>query len=107
VAFFRMERLTAGRTRVVVDWLFDPAETERPHFDPSDSGRPFDVTNRQDFEVCCRAHIGMASPLYRGVLFGPDHAKSPIPRRSHGHRSQTWVTRTDQLFPQTRSSNQY
>jgi len=52
VAFFRMERLTAGRTRVVVDWLFDPAETERPHFDPSDCGRLLDVTNRQDFEVC-------------------------------------------------------
>ena len=47
-----MERLTAGRTRVVVDWLLDPAETERPHFDPSDSVRLLDVTNRQDFEVC-------------------------------------------------------
>jgi Rieske 2Fe-2S family protein len=52
VAFFRMERLTAGRTRIVVDWLFDPAETERPDFDPSDSVRLLDVTNRQDFEVC-------------------------------------------------------
>jgi Rieske 2Fe-2S family protein len=73
VAFFRMEPLAADRTRVVVDWLFDPAETERPAFDPSDSVRLLDVTNRQDFQACERAHIGMASPLYRGVLVPSEH----------------------------------
>jgi Rieske 2Fe-2S family protein len=73
VAFFRLEPLAAGRTRVVVDWLFAAAETEREEFDPSDSVRLLDVTNRQDFEACERCQIGMRSPEYRGVLVPSEH----------------------------------
>jgi Rieske 2Fe-2S family protein len=73
VAFFRMEPLAADRTRVVVDWLFDAAETERDGFDPSDSVRLLDLTNRQDFEACQRCQIGMASPMYQGVLVPSEH----------------------------------
>jgi Rieske 2Fe-2S family protein len=73
VAFFRMEPLAADRTRVVVDWLFDAAESGREGFDPSDSVRLLDVTNRQDFEACQRCQVGMASPEYRGVLVPSEH----------------------------------
>jgi Rieske 2Fe-2S family protein len=73
VAFFRMEPLAAGRTRVVVDWLFDAGETERGDFDPSESVELLDVTNRQDFGACERAFVGMASPMYRGVLVPSEH----------------------------------
>jgi Rieske 2Fe-2S family protein len=73
VAFFWMEPLAADRTRVVVEWLFDAAETEREGFDPGDSVRLLDVTNRQDFEACQRCQVGMASPAYRGVLVPSEH----------------------------------
>jgi Rieske 2Fe-2S family protein len=73
VAFFRMEPLSAGRTRVVVDWLFDAAETQRPGFDPSDAVNLLDVTNRQDFSACERAYVGMGSPVYSGVLVPSEH----------------------------------
>jgi phenylpropionate dioxygenase-like ring-hydroxylating dioxygenase large terminal subunit len=73
VAFFRMEPLAAGRTKVVVDWLFDAGEVAKDGFDCADSVRLLDVTNRQDFEACQRCQIGMASPEYRGVLVPSEH----------------------------------
>jgi Rieske 2Fe-2S family protein len=73
VAFFRLEPLGAGRTQVVVDWLFAAAEADREDFDPADSVRLLDVTNRQDFEACQRCQIGMVSPKYRGVLVPSEH----------------------------------
>jgi Rieske 2Fe-2S family protein len=73
VVVFRLEPLGASRSRVVVDWLFSAAETEREGFDPSDSVELLDVTNRQDFEACQRCQIGMMSPEYRGVLVPSEH----------------------------------
>ena len=73
VVVFRLEPLGAARSRVVVDWLFTAEETERAEFDPGDSVRLLDVTNRQDFEACQRCQIGMMSPEYRGVLVPSEH----------------------------------
>jgi Rieske 2Fe-2S family protein len=57
-----------GRTRVVCDWLF-PAETvERDDFDPSDAVEFWDLTNRQDWELCARVQLGVRS---RGHRPGP------------------------------------
>jgi Rieske 2Fe-2S family protein len=73
VVVFRLEPLGAARSKVVVDWLFTAAETEREGFDPSDSVELLDVTNRQDFDACQRCQIGMMSPEYRGVLVPSEH----------------------------------
>jgi glycine betaine catabolism A len=68
VAFFRLEPQAAGRTRVVVDWLFDRDAMAADDFDPSDAVAILDITNRQDFEACQRCQQGMRSSAYQGVL---------------------------------------
>ena len=56
--------LAPDRSRVVCDWLFAADEVARPDFDPTDSVDVFDVTNRQDWEVCELAQLGMGSKAY-------------------------------------------
>jgi len=73
VAFFRLEPVDVGHTRIVVDWLFDPAEVAKPTFDPSDAVEILDITNKQDFDACERCHLGMRSSAYSGVLVPAEH----------------------------------
>ena len=56
--------LGAGRTQVACEWLFDPATMAGPGFDPSDAVEFWDLTNRQDWEVCELAHLGVGSRAY-------------------------------------------
>lgn len=59
-------------TRIVCDWLFDPAATERPDFDPTDTVELFDRTNRQDWQICELTQMGMTSRAYRsGGIYVP------------------------------------
>ncbi|MBL8130159.1 MAG: aromatic ring-hydroxylating dioxygenase subunit alpha, partial [Chloroflexia bacterium] len=51
-------------SRVVCDWLFNPAEIAKPDFDPKDTVDVFDITNRQDWDVCERTQLGMRSRAY-------------------------------------------
>jgi Rieske 2Fe-2S family protein len=60
--------LGAGCTRVACAWLFDPETMSRPGFDPGDAVEFWDLTNRQDWEVCELAHLGVGS---RGYTPGP------------------------------------
>ncbi|MFN8594299.1 MAG: aromatic ring-hydroxylating dioxygenase subunit alpha [Thermomicrobiales bacterium] len=53
------------RSHVVCDWLFTPEEVARPGFDPDDTVAAFDITNRQDWDVCERTQLGMRSRAYR------------------------------------------
>jgi Rieske 2Fe-2S family protein len=52
------------RTQIDCAWLFDPATTERPGFDPSDAVGFWDVTNRQDWHVCELTQAGISSRAY-------------------------------------------
>ena len=63
------------RTRVVCDWLFDPAAMSQPTFDPMDAVEVFDIVNRQDWEVCQWTQQGMTSKAYRsgGVYVPAEH----------------------------------
>jgi len=56
--------LAPDRSRVVCDWLFDPAEVARAGFDPTDTVDVFDITNKQDWEVCELTQLGMSSRAY-------------------------------------------
>jgi Rieske 2Fe-2S family protein len=40
------------QTRIVCEWLFEPATIGAPGFDPSDAVEFWDLTNRQDWHVC-------------------------------------------------------
>jgi Rieske 2Fe-2S family protein len=52
------------KSRVVCDWLFAPDEIAKPEFDPKDTVDVFDITNRQDWDVCERTQLGMRSRAY-------------------------------------------
>lgn len=59
-----MSPLSAGRTRVVCEWLFAPETIAQPGFDPSDAVEFWDMTNRQDWHVCELTQLGVTSRAY-------------------------------------------
>ncbi len=56
--------IDAERSRVICEWLFEPATMARPDFDPSDAVDFWDLTNRQDWDVCERQQVGTRSRAY-------------------------------------------
>lgn len=64
VLVHRLERLSPRRTRIVCDWLFAPESTQREGFDPSPAVEFWDLTNRQDWQVCELSQKGVSSPAY-------------------------------------------
>ncbi|MEX0755969.1 MAG: aromatic ring-hydroxylating dioxygenase subunit alpha [Actinomycetota bacterium] len=62
---YRLEPQGPDRTRIVSDYLFHPDTIAREDFDPSDVVELWDLISRQDWAVCERAQLGMASRSYR------------------------------------------
>ena len=56
--------IDAEHSRVVCEWLFDPATMAAPDFDPSDAVDFWDLTNRQDWHVCELQQEGTSSAAY-------------------------------------------
>ncbi len=56
--------IDAEHSRVICDWLFDPATLAAADFDPSDAIDFWDLTNRQDWRVCELQQEGTASAAY-------------------------------------------
>jgi Rieske 2Fe-2S family protein len=54
-----------NRTRIVCDWLVHPDERAKAGFDLSDATKFWDMTNRQDWNVCELAQAGIGSPSYQ------------------------------------------
>ncbi len=61
VLLHRAQRLAIGRTRIVCDWLFHPDAIGAPGFDPRPAIDFWDLTNRQDWELCANAYKGVMS----------------------------------------------
>ena len=53
--------LGVGRTRIVCDWFFHPDAIAAPGFDPQPAIDFWDLTNRQDWELCSHAYLGVIS----------------------------------------------
>jgi len=64
VLIHRIERVSVDSTKVVCQFLFHPNSTERPEFDPGAAVEFWDLTNRQDWEVCELAHRGITDLKY-------------------------------------------
>jgi Rieske 2Fe-2S family protein len=61
------------RTRIVCEWLFEPATMAAPGFDPGDAVEFWDLVNRQDWHVCELSQQGNASRAHvRGVHVGQE-----------------------------------
>jgi len=61
--------LGPDRSRILCRWLFPEATAAEPGFDPSDAVEFWDLTNRQDWEVCERSQQGVASRGYRPLRY--------------------------------------
>lgn len=86
VAAFTLQPLAPDRTRVVVDFLFHPAEMARPTFDPSDAVEFWDLVNSQDWAVCEGVQDGMTSRRFRFGWYAPMEDLSLDIRRYLGER---------------------
>lgn len=60
----RIEPQAVDATRVVCDFLFHPSVTADPSFDPKSAVEFWDLTNRQDWDVCQRVQAGARSRAF-------------------------------------------
>src|SRR5262245_6207596 len=61
VLVHRAQPLAIGRTRILCDWFFHPDAIAAPGFDPRPAIEFWDLTNREDWELCANAHKGVSS----------------------------------------------
>lgn len=61
VMIHRLLSLGIGQTRIFCDWYFHPDAIAAPGFDPKPAIDFWDLTNRQDWELCANAYKGVSS----------------------------------------------
>ncbi|HEU4955038.1 MAG TPA: aromatic ring-hydroxylating dioxygenase subunit alpha, partial [Gemmatimonadales bacterium] len=71
VAAFTIRPHAAGRTTVVCEFLFHPAEMAKGDFDPSDAVDFWDLVNRQDWAICESVQRGMSSRVFQTGYYAP------------------------------------
>lgn len=62
---FTMWPRAVDQTEIVCEWHFHPDEIAKAGFNPQDAIEFWDITNRQDWELCERAQQGISSQGYR------------------------------------------
>lgn len=65
VMIHRALSLGPAKTRILCDWYFHPEAIAAPGFDPQPAIDFWDLTNRQDWELCANAHKGVASNAWQ------------------------------------------
>lgn len=64
VIVHRLLPQSANRTKIICEWLFEPEAIAQSNFDPSDAVEFWDLTNRQDWEICELTQQGISSRSY-------------------------------------------
>jgi len=62
--------VSPSETHIICEWLFDPGVSHVPGFDPDDAVCFWDVTNRQDWQVCELSQLGVSSKMYTPSPYG-------------------------------------
>jgi Rieske 2Fe-2S family protein len=65
VLLHRLQPLAVDRTRIVCDWYFHPESIAAPGFDPRPAIDFWDLTNRQDWQLCEQAYQGVVSTAWQ------------------------------------------
>lgn len=65
VLVHRATALDIGHTRIVCDWYFQTDAIAAPGFDPQPAIAFWDLTNRQDWDLCANAHLGVTSRAWQ------------------------------------------
>lgn len=71
VNYYMLTPVAADRTIVESEWLFNDASADDPAFNPADAIDFWDVTNRQDWDICERSQAGIASRRYQPGPYSP------------------------------------
>ncbi len=82
VLIHRLERMAVDQTRVLCQWLFEPTEATEASGDLKRAVEFWDLTNRQDWEVCELAQLGMEDVAY---IPGPYSSLESIVRAFDEH----------------------
>src|SRR5712692_2896606 len=75
VMFHTLWPEASDRTHITCEWLFHPDAFGQPGFSPEDAVSFWDETNRQDWNICERSQLGIASRAYEP---GPYSAREGI-----------------------------
>lgn len=76
VMFHRILPQTPNRTAIHCEWMFHSNSFDQAQFEPDDAIDFWDLTNRQDWEICERSQAGISSRAYRP---GPYSARESLP----------------------------
>ena len=71
VNFYLLTPISVDATLVETEWMFNPANDGDPKFNPKDAIEFWDVTNRQDWDICERSQLGVRSSRYEPGPYSP------------------------------------
>ncbi|HYC51480.1 MAG TPA: aromatic ring-hydroxylating dioxygenase subunit alpha [Gemmatimonadaceae bacterium] len=69
--YYLITPVAVDRTIVETEWMFNPQNEGNPNFNPSDAIDFWDVTNRQDWDICERSQLGVSSRRYEPGPYSP------------------------------------
>lgn len=71
VNYYLLTPVAVDRTVVDSAWMFHPESARDASFNPSDAIGFWDVTNRQDWDICERSQLGISSRRYEPGPYSP------------------------------------
>lgn len=69
--YYRLTPVGVDRTIVETEWMFHPSSADDASFNPDDAIAFWDVTNRQDWDICERSQAGVSSRRYAPGPYSP------------------------------------
>jgi Rieske 2Fe-2S family protein len=69
--YYTVWPVSAGESRVMCEWLVHPDSPAAPGYNIGDAEEFWDRTNRQDWNVCERSQLGVASSRYEPGPYSP------------------------------------
>jgi Rieske 2Fe-2S family protein len=69
--YYRLTPVAPDLTIVDSEWMFHPLNDGDPRFNPNDAIAFWDVTNRQDWDICERSQLGISSRKYEPGPYSP------------------------------------
>jgi Rieske 2Fe-2S family protein len=71
VNYYMLTPVSVDRTIVESEWMFSPRNEGNPAFNPKDAIDFWDVTNRQDWDICEQSQLGIESRRYEPGPYSP------------------------------------
>lgn len=71
VNYYLLTPVGVDRTLVESEWMFHPSNDGDSRFNPQDAIAFWDVTNRQDWDICERSQAGISSRRYEPGPYSP------------------------------------